>query len=180
MLPWVVVGGLGAALLIAAGVASLEYTDSNDFCRSCHVMEATVFEEWKESSHYRNASGFRTDCADCHIPDGPVAHVRRKVGAMRFLASWATGTDEPEELLAKRKELAEIVWADMRARDSAECRDCHQMDAMDLEAQTTRARTQHLDAEETGETCIDCHDDGIAHEAVEVEAEEPEGGFRLE
>lgn len=172
----------GAVLGIGAlGVAHevLEYTDSDAFCGSCHVMRATVFEEFEESIHANNPSGIRATCADCHIPRPLVPHLVRKVEATQFLVAWLMGTDTPEELLAKREELAELVWARMRANDSAACRHCHQMDHMDLAAQSTRARTQHEDARETGETCIDCHDDGVAHEPVKVEAPPEETDFTL-
>ncbi len=147
-------------------------SETVEFCVSCHVMDATVFEEYKETSHYSNASGVRATCADCHVPDrhAPgevIAYLGTKIGAARFVYGWATGrTSEPEQLIAKREELAERVWARMRADDSRGCRRCHDDSAWDLDAQTTRAREQHLSAIEEGQTCIDCHDDGIAHEPV--------------
>ena len=45
----------------------LEQTNTTEFCTSCHSMQ-WVKEEWMESVHYKNASGVRAECADCHVP----------------------------------------------------------------------------------------------------------------
>jgi cytochrome c-type protein NapC len=93
-----------------------------------------------------------------------------KVGAAGFVYGWATGRmSKPEQLKANRVELAQRVWDEMRSRDSAECRNCHKMEAMDLSLQTRRAAEEHRDAEKDGKTCIDCHNDGVAHAPVVVE-----------
>ncbi|WP_455002204.1 NapC/NirT family cytochrome c [Cardiobacterium hominis] len=63
---------------------------------------------------------------------------------------------------AKRGELAKQVWAQMKADDSATCRQCHTPGAMDLFAQSEKAAERHRAARDSGETCIDCHR-GIAH-----------------
>jgi nitrate/TMAO reductase-like tetraheme cytochrome c subunit len=188
MLGLVVLGvGLGAGALAVVEQAA-QRSESIEFCTSCHIMDATVFEEYKETSHYSNASGMRATCADCHVPDrhsaGEVtAYLSTKIGAVRFLYGWATGrASEPEHLLERREEMAERVWAEMRASDSRACRRCHDDTAWDLAVQTTRAREQHLSAEQEGQTCIDCHDDGIAHEAVAraTPEEEQEQDFSLD
>ena len=69
-------------------------------------------------------------------------------------------------------ELAEHVWATMKANDSRECRNCHSLESMNPEAQKQRARKQHEMAREDNMTCIDCHK-GIAHQ-LPKEYEEPE------
>jgi nitrate/TMAO reductase-like tetraheme cytochrome c subunit len=163
--------GFGAGALAMVEQAA-QRSESIEFCTSCHIMDATVFEEYKETSHYSNASGVRATCADCHVPDrhapGEVtAYLSTKFGAVRFIYGWATGrASEPEHLLARREEMAQRVWTEMRENDSRACRRCHDDAAWDLALQTTRAREQHMSAKEEGQTCIDCHDDGIAHEAV--------------
>ena len=80
--------------------------------------------------------------------------------------------------------MAQKVWATMKSTDSRECRNCHDINHMDLEKQQPRARGQHEDAKTSGETCIDCHK-GIAHKHVEEKKEdtgegEGEGGFTLQ
>ncbi len=170
----ILVGGgiaLGGGALALTEQAARQ-SETIEFCVSCHVMEATVFEEYKETSHYSNAAGTTATCADCHVPDrhapGEVmAYLATKLGAVRFIYGWATGAvSEPEQLIAKREELAERVWAGMRLDDSRACRRCHDDTRWDITKQTTRAAEQHLSGIEESKTCIDCHDDGIAHEPV--------------
>ena len=51
----------------------------------------------------------------------------------------------------------------MKANDSLECRNCHDLDSMDFTRQSQRARNEHSRELQTGrKTCIDCHK-GIAH-----------------
>ena len=44
----------------------IEVTNTLEFCTSCHEMEQ-VFEEYKQSAHYKNASGVRATCPDCRF-----------------------------------------------------------------------------------------------------------------
>ena len=62
-------------------------------------------------------------------------------------------------------------WERMKATDSVECRNCHDFESMMPEFQKPRARQQHLNAMETGQTCIDCHK-GIAHKNVRDRADD--------
>ncbi|MEA7581093.1 NapC/NirT family cytochrome c, partial [Salmonella enterica subsp. enterica serovar Anatum] len=41
--------------------------DTTEFCVSCHSMQP-VYQEYKQSVHFQNASGVRAECHDCHIP----------------------------------------------------------------------------------------------------------------
>ena len=51
-----------------AGLNSFfNYTNETEFCVSCHSMQ-TNYKEYKETLHYKNASGVQTGCADCHVP----------------------------------------------------------------------------------------------------------------
>ena len=43
------------------------YTNTTEFCTSCHSMQVNL-KEYKETIHYKNASGVRAECADCHVP----------------------------------------------------------------------------------------------------------------
>ena len=78
-----------------------------------------------------------------------------------------------EKFEAHRLELAESVWATMKANDSQECRNCHSQETMELELQDKSARKKHTAERRLrkGETCIDCHK-GVAHELPE-DYEEP-------
>lgn len=158
------------AIALGAFNAFMDHTSTLDFCISCHNMRDYVFEEYKETAHYQNASGVRAVCSDCHQPKPYFAKVGHKIRA--------TFTDIPAEILgtintrekfeAKRLELAERVWEEMKAADSRECRSCHALEAMDLESQDKSAQKKHtLERKiEKGESCIDCHK-GIAHQLPE-------------
>jgi cytochrome c-type protein NapC len=63
----------------------------------------------------------------------------------------------------------------MKANDSANCRTCHDWNAMALSAQKPRAQRAHEKARKSDgkETCIDCHK-GIAHKEPEEPAQPAE------
>jgi len=148
---------------------AMHLTNSIWFCTSCHEME-TVYEEYKETPHYKNASGVRATCPDCHVPKewGPMMVVKIRA-TINELPKKILGTiDTPEKFEARRLELAKHVWERMKETDSRECRNCHDFGSMELELQDKSARKKHIPerALEKGETCIDCHK-GIAHELPE-------------
>jgi cytochrome c-type protein NapC len=142
----------------------MEASNQLSFCTSCHEMRDTVFQEYKETTHYKNRSGVRAICPDCHVPKDWTHKFVRKVQASKELYSKfiAGSIDTPEKFEAKRMELAEHVWATMKDNDSHECRNCHSWEAMDPHKQSARARTKMEQAQKDGKTCIDCHK-GIAH-----------------
>ena len=174
-----VIGGLAGLVVSGATASFVQYSNSLEFCITCHEMESTVYQEYKETVHYQNPSGVRAVCADCHVPhDNWIATMLRKMRAsVNELPNHFLGKlDTKEKFEQHRLEMAENVWAEMRANDSRECRSCHVREAMLLGEQRTRAQKQHKSAREEGQTCIDCHD-GIAHklpEGMEEEEEAPQ------
>jgi nitrate/TMAO reductase-like tetraheme cytochrome c subunit len=161
----VVAIGMVSGLVFWGGFnTGMEATNSLAFCNSCHEMRDTVFQEYKETVHYRNRSGVRAICSDCHVPKDWVHKFVRKVGASQELyVKFISGAiDTPEKFEAHRMELATRVWKTMKENDSHECRNCHSWDAMHLEKQNPRARTAMAKGQKEGKTCIDCHK-GIAH-----------------
>jgi nitrate/TMAO reductase-like tetraheme cytochrome c subunit len=142
----------------------MEATNSLEFCTSCHEMRDTVFQEYKETIHYKNRSGVRATCPDCHVPKDWTHKFIRKVQASQELyGKFVSATiSTPEKFEAKRMELAKHVWDTMKGNDSHECRNCHSWDAMDPAKQHPRARTEMQKGQKEGKTCIDCHK-GIAH-----------------
>jgi nitrate/TMAO reductase-like tetraheme cytochrome c subunit len=173
---WLIGIPAGGFLMFLAGIifwgglhTAIEITNSIEFCTSCHEME-TVYEEYKQTPHYQNASGVRAICPDCHVPKawGPMMAVKLRA-TVKELPRKIMGTiDTPEKFEARRLELAKHVWDRMKKTDSRECRNCHDFGSMDLELQDKSARKKHIPerALEKGETCIDCHK-GIAHELPE-------------
>jgi cytochrome c-type protein NapC len=157
--------------IIFTKVVGVGFSATNDmeFCTSCHSMKVNL-EEYKQTVHYKNASGVRATCADCHVPKPLVPQVIAKIVASRDILSEIIGTIDTKEKYEKHRwEMASRVWAKMEASDSRECRDCHDYAHMDLSEQQRIARKRHNKAVDQGKTCIDCHK-GIAHE----EPEEPE------
>lgn len=158
------------------------YTNTVEFCTSCHAMEAYVYPDYTKSTHYSNASGVRVTCADCHVPNAfipkMIAKGRATVVEVPRHIRGRINTEEKFE--AHKLELAERVWARMKANDSRECRDCHSWEAMSEAAQPTRAWREHVQGRADGETCIDCHR-GVAHslpaEYLEVDDEDLDFDF---
>ena len=171
-----ILGAILGVLFSGAFASFVQYSNTMEFCISCHEMRDTVYQEFKKTPHYMNTSGVRAVCADCHVPHGNwMATLARKIVATKELVYHVTGiVDTPEKLDAKRLELAEHVWAQMRANDSRECRNCHNQAAMLIDTQKKRAQVKHREGIEEGKTCIDCHM-GIAHKPVHEELKEEEG-----
>jgi cytochrome c-type protein NapC len=172
-----------ASLLVvgfAAGVVfwggfnwAMELTNTETFCISCHEMEDFVYEEYTNTVHYANRTGVRATCPDCHVPKEWIHKVVRKVRATNELFHHLAGSvDTRDKFEAKRIELAKHVWSSMKANDSRECRNCHGYDFMDLTTQEFRTRKRHLEGQDEGKTCIDCHK-GVSHEL-------PAGAFEAE
>lgn len=164
---------IGGYVLFVTGVlfwggfnTALDYSNSEDFCISCHVMKDNVYAEYKETIHYSNRTGVRATCSDCHVPKEWFPKMARKLQAtIHEIPHWALGTiNTPEKFDARRLLLAKRVWASMKASDSRECRNCHELEHMDLDLQQFSASRKHTLKRQTerGETCIDCHQ-GIAH-----------------
>ena len=145
---------------------AMEATNTMDFCIGCHEMEENVYQEYLPTIHYANRTGVRAGCPDCHVPRPWIAKMIRKVQASSEVYHKILGTvDTPEKFDAKRLELAKREWNRMKSTDSRVCRNCHNFESMNPKFQRPRARKQHLNAFETGQTCIDCHK-GIAHKDV--------------
>ncbi len=142
---------------------AMEYTNTQEFCISCHEMRSTVYEEYKKTVHFKNASGVKAICSDCHVPKEWTRKLIRKIKATNELYHKVVGTiSTPEKFEAKRQKLAERVWASMKASDSRECRNCHSYESMDFHKQSRRGVEKMQAGIKEGKTCIECHQ-GIAH-----------------
>jgi cytochrome c-type protein NapC len=174
-LGWIVV-----SLVFLAGIASvgavnfaIEYTNTTEFCTSCHTMQ-TNFAEYKESMHFQNPSGVQATCADCHVPKELGPKLVTKIVAAKDVYHEVMGTiDTPEKFEARRWVMANRIWAKMKATDSRECRTCHDYANMELSAQDRTGRNKHSRAVDKGETCIDCHK-GVVH-TLPDEPKSPDG-----
>ncbi|MCX7945912.1 MAG: NapC/NirT family cytochrome c [Hydrogenophilus sp.] len=161
------------AVFFLAGVTALggvnaffEYTNTTDFCTSCHTMQWNK-EEWMETLHFRNRVGVRAECADCHVPKEFFPKVMAKILAVKDLYHHLAGTiDTKEQFEIHRWAMANRVWEKMKRSDSRECRTCHEYEDMDLSQQSRSAQRRHEKAPLEGKTCIDCHK-GVAHRMPE-------------
>jgi cytochrome c-type protein NapC len=163
LLTLLVLGFVGGILFWGAFNTGMEATNTLAFCTGCHEMRDTVYVEYQETVHFKNRSGVRAVCSDCHVPKDWTHKIIRKVQASGEVWGKLTGTiDTKEKFEAKRMELATHEWARMAATGSRECRNCHDFDTMSSEKQKQSVYTKHMAAQKDGKTCIDCHK-GIAH-----------------
>jgi cytochrome c-type protein NapC len=156
---------------------SLEVTNTEAFCISCHEMENYVYQEYKDTIHYNNRTGVRATCPDCHVPKEWAYKMVRKVRASNELWHKAMGSiNTPEKFEAKRLEMAKHVWKSMEETDSRECRNCHDFDSMDYFEQERRGVEAHITGNDEGQTCIHCHQ-GIAHSLPALYDQDPGSNF---
>lgn len=163
-----VIGGIAGIIFWGGFNTVMEATNTLEFCVTCHEMADTVYVEYQTSVHFKNASGVRAICSDCHVPHAWGPKMIRKIQASNEIWHKLRGSiNTPEKFEAKRLQLATHVWDKMKATDSRECRNCHSFEAMDFTAQRARSKEKmepvalgHGTAD--GNTCIDCHK-GIAH-----------------
>lgn len=150
-----VAGGIGFDTVLG-------HTSTTEFCLSCHEMRILQV-ELSKTVHFKNRSGVRVGCGDCHVPRKQPDKLIAKFFALDDIYGHFMGAiDSPEKFEARRMEMAEKVWASMREDGAAACKTCHSFDAMAFEAQSERPRRKHTQAFRNGETCIDCHK-GVAH-----------------
>lgn len=164
----VIFGGVWGILFWGGFNWGMEEANTLQFCISCHEMRDTVYQEYRQTIHYQNAFGVRASCPDCHVPHPWFLKIRRKIQASNELWHKLLGTvDTPEKFEQHRLELAQDVWASMKASGSRECRNCHLAEAMDIHKQSAAAQQVMAPGLQAGLTCIDCHK-GIAHHLPQV------------
>jgi nitrate/TMAO reductase-like tetraheme cytochrome c subunit len=150
-----VVGGIGGLAFAGFLLEFDRFTSRNAFCTACHSM--TYAETaYQRSTHYNSASGVRASCGDCHVSPGLLAATwDHLIGGKDLLKQWfGADYDDPviNALLLPEAAFAARAW--FRDRDSATCKRCHTMEAI----QGKRADTAAIHRDETaGKTCVDCH-----------------------
>ncbi|WP_159566283.1 pentaheme c-type cytochrome TorC [Budvicia diplopodorum] len=166
-------GALAMLIVIAAGYQGVRHTSTTEFCLSCHSMK-TVGVEYQQSIHFKNASGVRAECVDCHISPGIIPTLIRKAQALSELYhEYVSPTiDTPEKFEQRRETLAKREWDRMTSNGSAACKSCHSYNAMDHAKQSPQASEQMTKAALDNGNCISCHK-GIAHHLPDMS-----GNFR--
>ncbi len=150
---WVIVfadSGCGWWRRVIAGAKALHKTSDTAFCLSCHSM-SKPFEEYQGTVHFSNQKGIRAECADCHIPKSGMDYLFAKLKASKDIYhEFVSGKiDSDDKFEAHRQEMAETVWKELKATDSATCRSCHSFDAMDISSQSESAQKMHNKAQRT-------------------------------
>jgi len=159
--------GLGVGVFgMLAFDYSMEATSTEEFCTGCHEMASGPFVMLQDTTHFRNESGVRPTCSDCHVPEKGWPKMWRKIQASREVWSALTGKiNTPEKYLAHAPVMKAREIARLQANDSQECRNCHDVEAMDLDQQSRMAKRAHGRMVKQERTCIDCHE-GIAHDGT--------------
>jgi nitrate/TMAO reductase-like tetraheme cytochrome c subunit len=159
-------GGIGGILFWGSFNWAMEMTNTEAFCTGCHEMRDGPYKELQQTIHFKNRSGVRAICSDCHVPHEWFAKIRRKIQASNELYHKVMGTiDTPEKFEKHRWALANNVWKSMKERDSLECRNCHSKNSMDPHKQKEASQIMFQESTKSL-TCIDCHK-GIAHKLPE-------------
>jgi len=148
---------------------TVEMTNTETFCISCHEMKDNVYEEYTETIHYYNRSGVRAVCTDCHVPKEWTHKMVRKIQASNELLHKVLGTiDTREKFKEHRLVLAQREWKRFSANGSKECRACHDYKDMDFEKMRPASQVAMRKAAERNQSCVDCHK-GVAHRLPNVE-----------
>ncbi|GAB3514749.1 pentaheme c-type cytochrome TorC [Photobacterium alginatilyticum] len=157
-------GGFLAGIIFWGGFnTALEATNTEEFCIGCHTMENNVYQELQETVHWKNTSGVRATCPDCHVPHDWTAKIARKMQASKEVFAQLFGDlDTREKFEERRITLAQHEWDRFSANKSLECKNCHNYESMDFDNMRPTARIQMKQAAERDQSCIDCHK-GIAH-----------------
>jgi cytochrome c-type protein NapC len=164
-LAFLTLGGFVAGIVFWGGFnTALELANTEQFCIGCHEMRDNVYQELQGTIHWTNRTGVRATCPDCHVPHPWTLKIARKMAASKEIWGKVFGLiNTREKFLALRPTLAQHEWDRMEANRSAECRNCHKPESMNLAKQSAQAASAHKSQLLTGEkTCIDCHK-GIAH-----------------
>jgi nitrate/TMAO reductase-like tetraheme cytochrome c subunit len=166
---------IGLIGLVGASVVTVDATDyvfsTMKFCSgTCHVMESTVFQEYQKSKHWSTPAGVRPECADCHVSERLTFAMRDHFLSSGELFVWLT-TDfsKPEAFEKIRPEAANTARFHLLDSNSANCKKCHVMDA--IQPSRVRGQNAHRDAVATGNSnCITCHYN-LVHKEVALSKE---------
>ncbi len=169
--------GLGVLLIIgfAGGVwfwwgfnKGLEMTNQEEFCLSCHTMKDNLLPELQKTVHWKNRSGVRARCPDCHVPHNFTNKIARKMQASREVWGHLIGTiGTREKFKEHRIVLAQREWKRFKANNSKECRNCHDYKSMDFSKMRVTSQVMMRRAAERDASCVDCHK-GIAHQLPDI------------
>ncbi len=152
----------GGVIFWASFMGGVKYAETDSFCTSCHEMKQP-YQELTRSPHFSNELGIQASCGNCHVPPTFVAGMWRHIQAYAEVWGHMRGElNTPAKYEAHRALLAQKIWTELKANDSAECRSCHTPTQMAFAKQPPDAASAHQSMQQYGTTCIDCHQ-GVAH-----------------
>lgn len=128
---WVFIGLFLGIVFATAGADALHYTDSAEFCSTCHPMD-TAYSSFSDSVHAD------LSCNQCHAPTDSIVSkymFKAKAGAHDVYMNTFKADDIPDVIHAKQ-DTTEVVQEN--------CKSCHQ---------NTIKKVSH----DVKENCIDCH-----------------------
>lgn len=155
----IVAGGVAGVLFMVFLIEFDHYTSTAEFCTTCHSMKIAE-NEYRQSAHYRSASGVRADCGHCHVSEGVFAatwdHIKGAQDLFKEIKGKLVGPDYDDPVInaLHAPEAAFAARRQFRANDSANCKRCHVLDAIVGKRPDTAAI--HRD-DAKGKTCVDCH-----------------------
>ncbi len=162
-----VAGSVGGVLVMVFLIEFDHLTSTNRFCTTCHSMTYAE-ESYKRSAHFSSRSGVRAECGDCHVSEGIFAATWDHAMGTKDLFKQLFGADYDDPVI-NALHLPDAAFAArrwFRERDSATCRRCHELTAI----QGSRPDTAAIHLEDAqGKTCIDCHYN-LVHRKVPSEA----------
>jgi len=165
------IGAVTGVFSVIGFETGMGMTNTDEFCSGCHLQAGATTETYHLSSHYKNKTGVRPMCADCHVPAEFGNKMWRKIIASRELWSHFMGNiDSTEKYLLNVSHMRDKEIARMKANDSQECRNCHKVSQWLTELQTAKAQEFHASMKKNNKTCIDCHQ-GLTHMSPMVEAQ---------
>ncbi|WP_318432906.1 NapC/NirT family cytochrome c [Photobacterium leiognathi] len=157
--------------IVKATDFALHKSSETEFCISCHSM-TIPYNDYIKSPHYANQHGVSAQCKDCHINEkSNIEYLTAKLGGIKDIWFETTGKiDSKEKYEEHRMEMAQTVWKQMEANNSATCRSCHDYDKMNFDKMSAKAKQQMQIAASKNQSCIDCHK-GIAHSLPKVKSD---------
>lgn len=165
MLALLIIGALIGLVGVLGFEFSMHATSTQEFCISCHEQRDNSLVMLQATPHYQNATGVSASCSDCHVPHEFIPKMIRKIQASREVWGHLRGViDTPEKYAAHAPHMKAREIARLKANDSQECRNCHDVKTMQP---SVKAQQYHQAMATSGKTCIDCHA-GIFHDPADM------------
>lgn len=128
---WLFIGLFLGIVIAATGANAFHYTDTAEFCATCHPME-TAYTSFQDSVHAELA------CNECHAPTDSIVS--------KYMFKAKTGAHDVYMNTFNADEIPDVIHAKQDTKDVVEenCKGCHQ---------NTIKTVSH----DVKEDCIDCH-----------------------